>query len=149
MKKIRGEYTRVSHWSCKKDIIDEANKTPINIPDALALVRLLEDEFLSINMGDMPKINVRFKLGAYGMAYYGYWKLVLPATELPYYGHKPIGYLRVGVVIHEVAHLVAFKGFRERNHGKLFVDCLDMLMEYWYSSIRIEQSTLKAAGVNQ
>lgn len=137
MEKINGEYNRVYHWSKCKDLIEASNLTPINHENAIVLIRLLEDEIdknSGFNRIGRCKVNFTRK---YGCAKLRTWELCLPKDILPESTYTPIGYLRVGLVIHEFAHLVAYKMFKTYKHDRNFVIVLDSLLKYWSDNIRV------------
>lgn len=54
--------------------------------------------------------------------------------------HDPRGqsYLRVGLVLHEFAHVLTVPYCRYAPHGPIFVACLDRLVEAWMRATRVD-----------
>lgn len=145
MEKINGEYNRVYHWSKHKNLIIDANLTPISQDGAVALIRLLEDK-INENAGFNrfhSKISFTRK---YGCAKLWSNEICLPKYILPESTNTLIGYLRVGLVIHEFAHLMAYSMFRSYKHDRNFVTVLDSLLTFWNDNMRVENIDKTISG---
>ena len=119
--KIIGEYTRISQKTSCYDLLDQLHGTAITQADALDLVQHLAQTF-QIQVG-----KVLFKPHHKGRAMWRTRNIILPAT--PKHDTRRTGFLRVGIVVHEVCHLLALqRGCK--NHGEVFVKTLDELTLY-------------------
>ena len=123
---IQGEYRGVARMTEDFPLLEEAHATPMTREDALALVSLVcEAEGLTIP-------PVQFRKGSPGRSD---WKrILLPSDPLPRGGFQQTGYLRAGIVLHELAHyVIARERLREVKpaptipHGPRFVRTLDRL----------------------
>lgn len=152
-----GEYPGVAEMSMNLDRLRRAHVTPCDHALAYLLVAIMhnahKDQY--IYGGPAPVIKFRrdkrgFKRSWARSKPNGMKRLCLPHEDLiynPITCRNPNGYLRVGVVIHEYAHLLTMKS--GELHGRAFVIVLDQLLfeteTYWkaYSNII---PVLKAAG---
>jgi len=131
---IPGEYQKVSRLSRDPHRLQSAHQTPCTQEAAQKIVGIVDD------LHDIEVSVVRFRERACGRAYYNR-ALSLPATP-----GAGFGCLRVGIVLHELAHLVTWKqygrpqrraGTRRTKrkgaeaHGQVFVSILDDLIEMW------------------
>jgi hypothetical protein len=112
---ISGEYDCVSKKTRHFDILRDAHRRSISRGDALALCELLR-----------PSVAVKF-IGYRGRAHIRKNAISLPVVG---WGHRTnggpgVGSLRVGIVLHELAHL----RYGKSGHGVGFVACLDRLLE--------------------
>lgn len=147
MEKFPGEYKRVYFWSKRKNLIRKANMTPITQEDAISLIRLVEEGYGLLNHNAFGKTKVVFNRNSSGRAHYRTWTIILPSKSLPeeysdpkrYFTISPCELLRVGVVLHEISHLAAFKAFKSRLHDKLFVKMFDDILEYWEKNIFLDK----------
>lgn len=131
MSQIRGEYVRVSRWTTNREQLKLAHNTECTQLDAIAYIIRCADRH------DIKCPNIKFKDGrGIGLANYTNWELTLPEKPESGYG------LRWGVVIHEMAHLVAGSKAKEYRHGFMFVLWLDILIMEWYNE-RIRSSEAK------
>ncbi len=120
---VEGEYKQVAQWSRRRDLLEKAHGTGCTIQQTRALIDLL---------CEATKVCVTLRWGSRrGRAYFKPGALPtisLPAT--PYVtGSDPkqrYGKLRVGLVLHEFAHVWA--GPRQ-GHSWVFVAKLDALLE--------------------
>lgn len=118
---IPGEYQRVSEWSTQYFRLSQAHSTPITRENAYELIKKLALRY-SIKNLLVEWIAGRFK-GRGGK------KKGRPFVQLPTEAGSGVGYLRVGLVLHEFAHVI-----RETSanpgmpHGREFVATLDKLL---------------------
>lgn len=118
---ISGEYPRVSQKTSCYESLDRLHGTSITQAAALQLVQDLAQTF-KIQVG-----MVVFKPRHLGRAMWRTRNIILPAT--PKFDTRRVGFLRVGIVVHEVSHLLALqRGCK--NHGDTFVTALDELVLY-------------------
>lgn len=118
---IIGEYTRISQKTSCYEQLDRLHDTTMTQADALDLVQHLAQTF-KIQIG-----KVVFKPRHLGRAMWRTRNIILPAT--PKCDSRRVGFLRVGIVVHEVSHLLALqRGCK--NHGEIFVKTLDELALY-------------------
>jgi len=119
--KICGEYTSISQKTTCYDLLDRLHDTPISQADALALVEDLAQTF-QIKIG-----KVIFKPRHKGRAMWKTRNIILPAT--PKCDSRRVGFLRTGIVVHEVCHLLVLqRGCK--THGDTFVRTLDELVRH-------------------
>ena len=98
-----------------------AHRTPMVPEDARALVDLLSGHF------GIAAPQVRFRVRSYGKAGPLGRYIVLPRERMrPASG--AIGYLRVGIVVHEFAHILARLLHGRVEHGLQFVQVLDAVL---------------------
>lgn len=117
---IDGEYPRVSQKTRCYELLDRLHDTPISQEAAVQLVQHLADAF-RVRVG-----KVKFKPGHRGRARYK-TRNILPST--PKLDKRRVGFLRTGLVIHEVAHLLGEqRGCK--THGDVFIMTLDELVHY-------------------
>lgn len=130
-----GEYSKVCKLTRNLALLLSAHETPCNQDEAKALIETVARKY------GLQVSAVRFKEGVRGWAYYKSQSLSLPASA-----GKGFGRLRVGIVLHEIAHLITRKkigiplrvgGMKlrrktgEESHGTVFVSVLDDLLQGW------------------
>jgi len=115
---IAGEYAGVYRQSAQKSLLAKAHTTPIAREDAVALMTLL-----TANLNDNRRVRVQFNRGSRGRWNPTAMQITLPSEPLARPG-AGAGYLRVGIVLHELAHALA----PARGHGPQFVAVLDKLL---------------------
>ena len=133
-----GEYTNVVKRSKYQSLLIRANKEGMTQTTATALIERLRQEY---GMG--KPIVLKFVEGHRGVANFGY-TITLPAS--PYKNETSVlGKLRVGVVLHEFAHVVlmsrgAYSGGNNKTqggsrqlHGEVFSQVLDKLISDYYT----------------
>lgn len=120
VQQISGEYAMVARRSRNYALLKDLHETPCGQQVAKALIENISREF------GVKVSAIRFKEWTRGRAYYKTSSLCLPATP-----GKGFGYLRIGIVLHEIAHLIAFHRFRERAHRAPFIKTLDFLVQDW------------------
>lgn len=134
-KKIYGEYALVSNLTRDWTRLNEVHSIAISKKEALDIIRDL------CHYLDIAIPTVTFRNGK-GVAYKSQNKIGLPHTDVSsrrplLNGWERYGVLRVGLVLHELAHLITpttyhrSSGYR-KNHGKEFVARLDYLVAKWY-----------------
>lgn len=159
-----GEYETVAARSMNLARLRRAHNTPCDHALAFTLVAIMHEvhkQDYVAGKGIIPKVHFRrSKLGrkrsfSYTNTKTGQKTLRLPHEEMIYNPsvHKsPTGRLRVGVVIHEYAHLLTVK--KTDNHGHLFTSVLDQLLyeteKFWQDrtpeQFKNNVTILKAAG---
>jgi len=156
---VSGEYNRVALWSHHRDLLDQAHGTPCTPAEAKALIGAMGRHFKC-------DVEVSFRAGHAGRSWPGRQRLRLPVDSLPVdwqtYTERPgckrmvteggqpsrIGWLRVGIVLHEYAHcllrrkmsgvpLSEIKRQERGPHGRLFVRTLDEVLEWWAGRSKI------------
>jgi len=121
---VQGEYACVCKKSSVFYLIDRAHKMPLTREQAEKLVIDLSIRFLD---GQRP--TVRFRKESRGRANASRWSICLPLVSLKE-GELPFGKLRVGVVVHEVAHLATYRSGSLIRHGERFVQVFDGMLEW-------------------
>ena len=119
-RKISGEYTMVGRRSKNYALLKQLHETACTQEEALSIVKTVSHQYgITVSV-------VRFREGVRGRAYCKTFALSLPATPGAGFGR-----LRVGIVLHELAHLIAFHRFKERAHRRPFLSLLDYLGHEW------------------
>lgn len=113
--RINGEYSRVSQLTSQYELLTRAHQTIIMREDAKALVELLSSG-----------VKVRFR-GYKGHADLNKRTIALPSegpSRVSNLSGTMVGKLRVGIVLHELAHIRYGVG----GHDGGFVEVLDQLL---------------------
>lgn len=151
--KIPGEYARVSQRSSVKHLLRRAHRQPITVDEAK---RLISQVLLRYGIME-DRVRQVWRAGGRGKVVHRNstlmpWQctLTLPNTPLTT-PDKPVGQLRVGLVLHELAHILEYWDhyqearqlgydsirllFPTRNfyHGWNFVGILDRLLKRFYN----------------
>ena len=150
---IPGEYARVSQWSKERDLLRIAHVTPINVLDTTALLKKMAARY------GLPQLKITWRKGKC-VGHGGIDKdfnphITLPTSVYePTFEHSPCERLRVGIILHEFAHILqymkAINAFFEDGdvmpnenpycyisrkvggHGLNFVSIFDkLLLEWW------------------
>ena len=117
---IYGEYAKVSRRTKNYDLLEMLHSTPCTQSEAIAMIESIAKQYgISVSA-------IRFREGSRGRAYYKKFSITLPATP-----GSGFGRLRIGIVLHEIAHLIACKR-GEKAHRQVFVDVLDTLTDEWF-----------------
>lgn len=118
---IHGEYRCVARGTKHPELLDRLHGTGIT-PDAAAdLTRYIVDKF------DTCIGLIKFEYRHCGRFMWKTRNIILPAQPLTD-PQSRYGRLRVGIVVHEVAHAIAFdRGCR--THAPAFIEVLDSVME--------------------
>lgn len=131
---VYGEYEQVAKHSRDITRLDEVHSIPITRKEA---EDILTDvcAYLKVRR---PKLSFGAK---YGKAYHNDYRISLPSSGWckgfdRAHGWKRYGTLRVGLVLHELAHLLTpikrTATGRGIHHGADFTRNLDTLIEVWY-----------------
>jgi len=150
LERFPGEYRRVYFWSKRKDLIRKTNMTSISKENAISLIRLIEEAYGINNHNAFGNAKIVFKKRTCGFARYSAWTIGLPSKEVPqsylnpdnYYNIYPCDKLRVGVVLHEMAHLATYKAFRMGKHSRQFVEMFDDILEFWEKQILLDKEMI-------
>lgn len=123
---VPGEYPAVARGSGQRDLLRRAHQTPLTVVQAQGMLQTLAESH------EIAGLTLRFHASHRGSTIRRAGKTVvrLPATPLPADSlGAPSGYLRLGVVLHEFAHVLlgAQKPARP-PHGVEFVQSLDALL---------------------
>lgn len=144
-RRISGEYPRIAQKTSNYELLDRLHDTPITQGAALELIKDITGTF-SIKIGE-----VKFKPDHNGRAMWKTRNLILPST--PKNGNRRVGRLRVGIVVHELAHLTAVdRGCK--THGDAFIKILDELAAHvdkqgWYTTAPTRRDTDEARAQNR
>lgn len=145
-----GEYQHVLNRTTREAALVHAHRIPISRGDALWLVKQLAARFEV----EQPVVRFSSKKGRAGKRFLGADGRVrrgvrgedlasgvarrvnyisLPGRILDVRDGEWYGYLRVGLVLHEFAHLLAMaRGHTCAHHGPEFVQALDDVLDYFY-----------------
>jgi len=137
---VEGEYLTVQDASTDQPALRLAHETGCTREEAISLVRRIEKR-----EGLPPgAIRIMFRAGSRGRGGFLYrrgrtWndspqrilRVLLPSEPLPDGGYSPYGRLRIGIVLHEVAHAVLVAQGLGYGHGRLFVQRLDQYVQHW------------------
>ena len=116
---VDGEYQRVAQWSSRKDLLEKAHSTPCTMVQAKALLDILSKE-------NGVRVHIRWRSGmGRGRAYCQSGMISLPTRVLQRGEQGRACKLRVGLVLHEPAHIVA--GPRHA-HDRHYVRTLDRIL---------------------
>lgn len=130
---VKGEYPQVSKWSQQKILLRKAHNMPITRKAAKALISALTQAHALPFTIDVSFIDAERGFGGFDGA--GNAVIGLPAAPLPKAYADPAPYLRMGIVLHEFAHVLKiYREDQERGyeytdaHSKEFVNVLDELL---------------------
>jgi hypothetical protein len=115
---VVGEYTNVALAMARHDpeahrLLQHAHGQSISTEDAAALVDLLVEHYR------LAPIKVVFRKGSRGRYFFGERRMILPRVPIAP-GESWCGRLRLGIVLHELAHAVVGAG--KAPHGARFVE---------------------------
>ncbi len=122
---IDGEYVGVTQRSRQPNLLRHAHQTPTVPEEARVLVQILAEHF------NIPAPAVRFRVRSYGRARRTQYDILLPRERMRPGNSPTIGHLRVGIVLHEFAHLLHHKrcpDIRCLDHGLEFCRILDEVL---------------------
>lgn len=126
---IVGEYKSVGRMTREPDLMRKANMTPMTDTQARVLIGALA------KLRGIDGVAVRFvhraSRGRATSLPHGGYRITLSSIPLPPdRKDRPYGLLRVGLVLHEFAHVVMFAdpATRREAHGPAFVAALDRLL---------------------
>ena len=124
---IHGEYQMVSRRLQQYTLLARAHAEPIEQDEARTLVEMLAEHY---QLAYPVLVHFRHRSpGRISRTKDGKRLILLPSFPMPKVGGpfgKQVGYLRVGIVLHEFAHVLDLD--TAKRHGTGFVHILDELL---------------------
>ena len=144
-----GEYPQVLHKVKNADRLISLHQTTCNESMARHIIERVRLEFNCVFL-EKISISPRHRRGRAGSRV-----ILLPSVPLQFSDSCVIGKLRIGLVLHELAHVIHWTRIRQRNnqdrkpHGREYCDILDMLIDWYIENINKDYEPLRlAAEVN-